>query len=74
MELKNETNQNICTNHILCRLKSDNEISFWNRKWIGNQTLKEAFFEAFEGVVDKFGSVANAGFWDDGTWFWKTML
>lgn len=36
--------------------------------------MNEAFPEAFVGVVDKQGSVENAGFWDGRTWSWKMMI
>lgn len=55
-------------------MKNDNEIYFQNRKWIANQTLNEAFSEAFEGIDNKLDSVVNAGFGDCRTWYWKMMF
>lgn len=44
---------NLFSNNILCRLKNESGISFWNNKWITNKTLKETFPEAFANVMVK---------------------
>lgn len=35
--------------------------------------MKDAFPEAFTSVINKGGSVADAGAWFNGEWSWKTL-
>lgn len=52
------------------RVKDDKHIAFWYSKWVGNQSLKEAYLDLFASAVDPFYSVADAGQWEFGVWSW----
>lgn len=66
VEVKNGVVLNVFTNNILCRLKIGSGISYLHNLWLGNQSLKDAFLKAYVEAIDKFGSVANMGWWDNG--------
>ncbi|CAI8588718.1 unnamed protein product [Vicia faba] len=56
VDIRSDSTHNFFTNNILCRLKNGRSILFWHGKWIGNQSLKDAYPEAFSIVATPFTS------------------
>lgn len=49
-------------------------MDFWLDTWTGEGSLKESFLCNFALAVDKFGPIANFGYWDGGSWHWNVAL
>lgn len=49
-------------------------IYFLYNKWLGNQTLKKTFLEAFPLATNSTGSVADAGFSEGRVQIWKMQI
>jgi hypothetical protein len=45
--------------------------SFWNEKWIGEQTLRQRFPRLFGISLQKFDSINDMGNLRDGRWIWE---
>lgn len=43
-------------------------ISFWNCKWMANQSLKESFPNLFQTFPNQKSSVADSGCWCGAVW------
>ncbi|XP_058777040.1 uncharacterized protein LOC131651391 [Vicia villosa] len=57
---------------FFCRVNSGENVSFWFSKWAGNQVISEAFPELYNHANNPCMTVADAGFWQDGTWVWDS--
>ncbi|XP_058775849.1 uncharacterized protein LOC131650136 [Vicia villosa] len=56
---------------VICRVKNGTKTAFWFSKWIGNQSLAEAFPELYGLAANQFMTVAEAGRWQDDVWQWE---
>lgn len=53
-----------------CRVKNGEHLSFWFRRWAGNQSISKAFPELYIKAISRFTSVAEAGYWVGLEWLW----
>lgn len=53
-----------------CRVRNEENTSFWFSKWTGNQTISEAYPELYAKSTSPFMTVAAAGNWEGSVWVW----
>jgi hypothetical protein len=58
------------TNAINKRVGVGNSTSFWNERWIGDQTLRQLFPRLFGISLQKDDLICNMGRLGDGVWIW----
>lgn len=68
LDSKTEGLAHTFSNSLSCRLKDGDHIPFWCSSWLGNQQLNEAFPKLHAMAIDRFMSVEEAGYQEEGQW------
>ncbi|GKV01589.1 hypothetical protein SLEP1_g14135 [Rubroshorea leprosula] len=67
-----------CTNSVgwlldgfKLKLGEGNSVKFWEDVWIGDESLANKFPRLFLNSLDREKSIAQMGFWSNGSWSWS---